>query len=106
MAMQTFDSEPRTSGDSASSRVTTNKVKSKSADWTVNESKDLIRAWGPHYPTKIEPVFGMRYMKGFGIKDSKTMVVYYLKWRNEYKTSNKSSSNLNWELATLGRKGS
>ena len=49
MAMQTFDSEPRTSGDSASSRVTTNKVKSKSADWTVNESKDLIRAWGPHY---------------------------------------------------------
>ena len=37
------------SGDSSSSRVTTNKVKSKSADWTVNESKDLIRAWGPHY---------------------------------------------------------
>ena len=39
----------RTSGDSASSRVATNKVKSKSANWTVNESKDLIRAWGPHY---------------------------------------------------------
>lgn len=51
-SMQAFDSAPgisNTSSGRASGRVTTNKAKTKSADWTVNETKDLIRIWGPHY---------------------------------------------------------